>query len=208
LTVDIFGCVKNLIEVIRADLHQRGGEGVAETLSRLAEQDISDQSFVMPGSQLQPVCIFVPHVIFAISHLNVNLASATAEISDHLRWVQSASYTDAALGEGFSKNYAWCELIGPQGFFKGSDFLLGFLLLGPHRHYKDHYHPAPELYWPLTAPSDWKKGDGHFTPRQAGEIIWHPSTITHATITHDKPLLAVYAWTRDVEIGARLVDGI
>jgi hypothetical protein len=126
LTVDIFGCVKNLIEVIRADLHQRGGEGVAETLSRLAEQDISDQSFVMPGSQLQPVCIFVPHVIFAISHLNVNLASATAEISDHLRWVQSASYTDAALGEGFSKNYAWCELIGPQGFFKGSDFLLGF----------------------------------------------------------------------------------
>jgi Dimethlysulfonioproprionate lyase len=194
-----------LIEIIRTDLLQRGGEGVDETLSRLATQDISQQSFVLPTSQQQVVCSYFPDVLAAASQLNAALASATAAISGHLRWVQSASYTDAVLGEGFSKNYAWCELIGPQGFFKGSDFLLGFLLLGPHRHYKDHYHPAPELYWPLTAPSDWKKGNGPFTPRQAGEIIWHPSMISHATITHDKPLLAVYAWTRDVQTGARLV---
>jgi hypothetical protein len=61
------------------------------------------------------------------------------------------------------KNYAWCEIIGPEGFFKGSDFLLG-----PHRHYKDHFHLAPELCWLPTALSDWKKGDGAFIPRSSG----------------------------------------
>jgi hypothetical protein len=207
MTVDIFKNVKDLIETVRTDLHQRGGEGVEETLNRLAVQDISRPSFVVPEPQQQPVCMFMPDVISRASQLNAALAIAAASVTDHLRWVQSASYTDAVLGEGFSKNYAWCEIIGPQGFFKGSDFLLGFLLLGPHRHYKDHYHPAPELYWPLTAPSDWKKGNGPFTSRQAGEIIWHPSNVIHATITHDKPLLAVFAWTRDVATGARLVDG-
>jgi hypothetical protein len=41
---------------------------------------------------------------------------------------------------------------------------------------------------------------------QAGEIIWHLSMITHATITHDEPLLAVCALTKDVETGAKLVN--
>jgi hypothetical protein len=45
-----------------------------------------------------------------------------------------------------------------------------------------------------------------FVPRQAGDIIWHPSMIAHATITHEKPLLAVYAWTQNVETGAKLVE--
>ncbi len=73
----------------------------------------------------------------------------------------------------FSENYGWCEIIGPQGFFKGDDFILGLLMLGPHRHYKDHYHPAPELYWPLTGPTEWKQGAGGFETKQAGAVIYH-----------------------------------
>ncbi len=106
--------------------------------------------------------------------------------------------------QGFSQNYAWCEVIGAEGFFRGDDFNLGFLLLGPNRHYLDHYHPAPELYWPLTGASKWKKGDGAFEIKEAGSIIWHPSMTVHATITEDKPLLAAFIWTRHATIGARL----
>ena len=99
----------------------------------------------------------------------------------------------------------WCELIGSEGFFPGDDFRLGFLMLGPHRHYSDHYHPAPELYWPLTGPSDWKKGAGGFETRQAGEVIWHPPLRVHATKTGNTPLLAVWSWTREAGTPARLV---
>lgn len=118
--------------------------------------------------------------------------------------MQSESYSDEVLGEGFSKNYGWCEIIGKHGFFPGNDFIFGFLLLGPSRHYLDHYHPAPELYWPLTEPSRWKKGDGEFVSKSAGSFIWHPSMTVHATITEGSPLLAAYAWTRDTVKGARL----
>jgi hypothetical protein len=102
--------------------------------------------------------------------------------------------------------YGWCEMIGSRGFFPGDDFRLGLLMLGPNRHYKDHYHPAPELYRPLTGPSDWKQGSGTFAPKQAGEVIWHPANAVHATRTQDIPLLAVWCWTRDVDTPAKLVE--
>ena len=35
-------------------------------------------------------------------------------------------------------SYAYSEFIGPDGFFPGDDFLMGLLLLGPDRLYKDH----------------------------------------------------------------------
>ncbi len=92
----------------------------------------------------------------------------------------------------------------PNGFFAGDDVLLGLLMLGPDRHYPDHYHPAPELYWPLTSESYWSRDGKPFAVKAQGEIIWHPSMALHATITNALPLLAVWCWTRDTATPARL----
>jgi hypothetical protein len=197
--------VDNLIEAVKSGLSLKADEAVAETLDRLESQVLSVQTFSPSQPLIQPVCAYFPKAIAAAAIHEPEIATHLAAIAPNLRWLQSASYSDEFLSGGFSNNYAWCEIIGPKGFYKGSDFLLGFLLLGPNIHYKDHYHPAPELYWPLTAPSDWKKGDGTFVARQAGEIIWHPSMVIHATITHDQPLLALYAWTEKTETSAKLV---
>ncbi len=202
---DVLMHAQALIAAIHSGLKETGGEGVEETLTRLMEQQISGQTFRQPEPLQKAVCEYLPATLASAADVAPALSASLSVLAPQLRWLQSPSYTDAVLGEGFSQNYAWCEIIGPQGFFPGFDFLLGFLLLGPHRHYKDHFHPAPELYWPLTAHSDWKKGDGPFIPRAAGEVIWHPSMAIHATITYDKPLLAVFAWTNDTEIGARLI---
>ena len=102
-------------------------------------------------------------------------------------------------------NYAYAELIGPDGFFAGDDFLLGLMILGPRLHYRDHYHPAPELYWLLTGPSEWRRGAGGYESRQPGATIWHTPFVVHATQTLDDPLLTVWAWTRDVAEAAKLV---
>ena len=108
------------------------------------------------------------------------------------------------LGEGFTANYGWAEIIGPNGFFAGDDFLLGLLMLGPDRHYRDHYHPAPELYWPLTSASRWSRDGGPFAEKPQGATIWHPSMAMHATMTDETPLLAVWCWTADVGTPAKL----
>lgn len=198
--------VRHVIGRIARGLMGRGGEGVENVIYRLSEQPLKDPDFRLPEAAQKPVVKHLDATLKEAAALDGELAEAIRVIAPALHWDQSPSYTDEILGAGFKDNYAWAELIGPKGFFAGSDYLLGFLLLGPHRHYLDHYHPAPELYWPLTAGSDWRKGDNQpFVTRQQGEVIWHPTLITHATITHEKPLLAVYCWTRDVKVGARLV---
>jgi hypothetical protein len=199
-----FNDVRWLIGAIAQGLEKRGGEGTARVVERLAHQDTSVAQFRGPAPRRQAVCGHLAQCIAETMLIDANLAAALAAVEDRLNWCQSASYSDAVLGEGFMANYGWCEIVGSTGFFPGDDFRLGLLLLGPHRHYKDHYHPAPELYWPLTGPSDWKRGAGGFETKAAGETIWHKPFVMHATRTLDTPLLAVWCWTEDTATPAKL----
>lgn len=203
---EIFENARWLIGAVASGLGAREGEGVAEVLSLLAEQDVSEAAFRAPEPRGLPVLAHLPHCIGETMLIAPDLAASIAAIEEHLQWRQSASYTDAVLGEGFSANYGWAEIIGPNGFFAGDDFLLGLLMLGPHRHYRDHYHPAPELYWPLTSESRWSREGQPFVEQPQGAIIWHPPMALHATITVETPLLAVWAWTRDTATPAKLKD--
>ena len=202
---DVFQNVVWLIRAIRKGLEARGGDGVDEVLARLSDQQLDSANFNPQQLARLPVLKFLPDCIGQTMLLDADLAAAIAAIEDDLCWRQSASYTDAILGEGFGDNYGWAEIIGSGGFFEGDDFRLGLFMLGPQRHYKDHYHPAPELYWPLTGPSDWKAGAGGFASRAAGEIIWHIPWKVHATATDTTPLLAIWCWTRDTDTPAKLV---
>lgn len=201
---DLFESARWLVDTIAKGLSARQGEGLAEVLPRLGQQDVSRAAFQAPEPAGLPVLGHLPQAIGETMLLDAELAAAIAAVEDELCWRQSASYTDELLGDGFGRNYGWAEIIGPHGFFGGDDFLLGLLMLGPHRHYRDHYHPAPELYWPLTSGSQWSMDGAAFVEQPQGALIWHPPMALHATKTADMPLLAVWAWTRDTGTPARL----
>ena len=208
------GAADQALSALADALHRDGGveqglgEGRAEVLRRLAEQDLSQAAFRPPGPARVPACRHLPETVGAAIMVDSALAAALAGMEDELHWRRSEGYSDDAMGQpGFMDNYAFAEIIGPHGCFAGDDFRLGFLLLGPGLHYRDHSHPAPELYWPLTGPTDWSRGGGPFTTRQAGEMVWHRPQEVHATRTHDQPLLALWAWTRDTGEPAMLVGG-
>ena len=201
---ELYDSARWFLGAVARGLHARPGEGVAEVLSRLSEQDLGEAAFREPEPQGLQVLVHLPTCIGETMLLDPDLAAAIASVEEGLQWCQSASYTDALLGEGFSANYGWAEIIGPNGFFPGDDFLLGLLMLGPDRHYSDHYHPAPELYWPLTSESHWSIDGAPFAEKPQGATIWHPPMALHATITRQQPLLAVWSWTRDTATPARL----
>jgi len=203
---DLYNDARWLVGAIARGLQARGGTHVDAVLQRLAAQDMTREDFVEPRAQTLPVTRYFAGTIAETMMIEPELAAAIAAADGHLKWLQSKSYTDEILGAGFGENYGWCEIIGPQGFFKGDDFILGLLMLGPHRHYKDHYHPAPELYWPLTGPTEWKQGPGGFEVKQAGAVIYHAPNVHHATKTAQHPLLTVWCWTKDTHIPAKLVD--
>ena len=202
---ELFENARWLTGAIARGLQGRGGEGVATVLKRLSAQALAQTHFREPPPTRLPVLRHLAQCTAETMLLDADLAAAIAAVEDHLHWRQSAGYTDAVLGGGFKDNYGWCQMIGPHGFFTGDDFLLGLLMLGPNCHYRDHYHPAPELYWPLTGPVQWKKGGSDFVARAAGTTIWHKPMAIHATKTAEQPLLAIWSWTQDTQTPARLV---
>jgi hypothetical protein len=195
----------NAIGMIRTLWQDRTVEGLAEVNTRLDEQSFDPLTLQMPAPRLLPTVAYLDTCLDETALIYPELAAAIRSLAPHFRWLQSKAYTDDLLGEGFANNYGWTEIIGPNGFFKGQDFLLGLLILGPHRHYLDHHHPAPELYWPLTSATEWRKGEGAFESKAAGTPIWHPPWIAHATKTGERPLLALWCWTRETTVPASLI---
>ncbi len=199
---NIYGPAMWAIDAIRRKL---AGEGASEVKARLASQDLSPSAAVEPTPRRLPACRHLPECVAASMFMAPDVAAALAEIDEFLHWRQNPNYSDAVMGEGYMDNYAYAELIGSTGFFPGEDFLMGLLLLGPDLLYRGHHHKAPELYWLLTGPSEWRQGNGEFMTRRAGETVWHAPGVVHATRTLATPLLAIWAWTSDVSEPARLV---
>jgi hypothetical protein len=191
--------------IARALTASRSEEGVADVLARLGEQRLDERSYTPPQPRRLPACRYFPETVSAAMLVSPALAAALAACEDDLRWKQNPNYSDAVLGAGYMQGYAYAELVGPDGFYPGDDFLLGLMILAPGLHYRDHFHAAPELYWLLTGPSDWKRGAGGYETREAGATLWHKPFVVHATRTLDTPLLCVWAWTRDVAEAAKLV---
>jgi mannose-6-phosphate isomerase-like protein (cupin superfamily) len=159
-----------------------GEDGVDEVLARLGEQDISAQAATVPQVRRLPACRFLPDAVAACLLSVPDLAAAIAALEDDLHWKQNPNYSDEAMGQpGYMNNYAYAEIIGPEGIWPGDDFLLTLLLLGPGLHYLRHSHPAPELYWILSGESQWQLRDEAFDAREPGETIWHEPFAPHAT---------------------------
>jgi hypothetical protein len=203
LSEDIYRPATWAIDAIRRSLK---GEAAGRVKMRLAEQDLSPVAVTAPLPKRLPATRYLPECVASAMFASADVAAALAGVDEFLHWRQNPNYSDKVMGRGYMDNYAYAELIGPHGFFAGDDFLLGLLLLGPGLHYRDHHHAAPELYWLLTGPSEWRKGNGDFVMREAGETVWHEPQVVHATRTGANPLLAVWAWTRDVSAPARLTE--
>jgi hypothetical protein len=205
VTSEIYDGVSWLLGSVDRALRNMDGEGTDIALARLAEQDLSLGNLVVHEPRNLPACTYLPETIAASMLVADSVSAALAEVAPHLHWKQNINYSDDLLGAGYMDGYAYAEFIGPHGFFPGDDFLMGLLLLGPDRLYKDHLHPAPELYWTLTGPSLWRRGAGEFESRSAGSVIWHAPNVVHATRTGVDPLLALWIWTEDTIYPARLV---
>jgi hypothetical protein len=134
------------------------------------------------------------------------IIDALTAANDYLTWVSYDAYPATEIGSRFPHQHLFASLIGPVDPAWSHDFDCGLLWIAPQTLYRDHHHLAPELYLPLTGPSQWRFGpDRPWMERQAGDLIWNAPHVTHATLVTDVPLLCLYAWTADVYAPAQVV---
>lgn len=151
-------------------------------------------------SHLEPALAFVENDGQAI------FASAIRAASPFLPWITYDLYPRDEIGDRFSENHAFVSLVGEGSMIQAEDYDLGLFLIAPHVFYRDHQHPAAELYAPMTGPHGWRFASGEKLEwRDAHQPVWNEPMQHHATKVGSIPFLGIYGWTKNVRFPATVI---
>lgn len=181
------------------------GPGIAETRTLLAPA-LLQRPAPRPGLANPVVETHMATALEAVKTIDPTLAAAIAAVTEDLTWITYDAYPPDQIGPHFARSHAFCSLIGDGAPWAAQDFDLGLFLVAPGILYRDHAHPAPELYLPLTGPHRWRfTPGGAFRTLPALQPVWNPALKPHATLTGAVPFLSLFAWTRDVDQPAHVL---
>lgn len=196
--------IRLLVEEADRYLATLPGPGVAEVRSLIARWR---GGAVRLSSAPNPVV--AAHLAPALSTLAAThpaLAAAIAAAAPHLPWVTYDAYPPDEIGEAFRTGHAFASLIGAGAAIPAEDFDLGLFLIAPDVLYRDHAHPAPELYAPLTGPHGWRFGPGApLVLKPAHTPVWNPPEAPHLTKVGPVPFLCIFGWTKDTDLPAHVI---
>ncbi|MDI3336746.1 dimethylsulfonioproprionate lyase family protein [Defluviimonas aestuarii] len=180
------------------------GAGIAESragLAALRDGPVRPE----PRGPDATVRAYLPAALAALTDSHPALATAIEMAEPHLCWRVYDSYPPEQIGTAFNAGHAYTSLIG-EGAIAADDFDLGLFLIAPGLLYRDHAHPAPELYAPLTGPHGWRFApEGPITVKPAHEPVWNEPGQPHLTKVGPVPFLCIYCWTRDVNEPAQII---
>ena len=197
--------IRALVDAVDGYLATLPGPGVAEVRAGLAAARGGPVTPAAPAPQTVRDS-HLPAALEALSTTHPSLADAIATAAPHLGWVTYDRYDPALIGEAFRQGHAFASVIGGGAAPPAHDFDLGLFLIAPHFLYRDHHHPAPELYAPLTGPHGWRFGPGRpLVEKPAHVPVWNTANRPHATKVGAVPFLCLFGWTRDVDLAAEVI---
>jgi len=131
------------------------------------------QKLLMPGAQ----------------HLFQTLLAA----SSTLAW-QNSYNTKDGFGLEYLERNAWCDLIGPQGIYKSSEFRIGFGYWRKDLFYPPHSHEPEEIYWIIGGTGLFTTGNKPARKMGPGSIVHHEPYIWHSIDMSQSPVLVFFLW--------------
>jgi len=173
----------------------RGFHGAADFF----DQNRDAYEFILPHPEEPPRGVDLAACIPLANALTRPLVTQIAHLADRLHWQQT--YTEAdGFSRDFLNNYAWLNLISPEGMFVSDTARVTIGYWGQGLTYPEHSHAPEEIYCILAGQAVFHS-EGH-PPRLAspGETIHHIPHQKHAIDMMPGPLLALVPWR-----GERLV---
>lgn len=198
-----------LIDALLAEadryLSRLPGPGVAEVRAGIAAasaaQRADGRENPIVAAHLEPALSAVPD--------QPALVQAIRAAAPHLPWVTYDLYPRDQIGDAFADGHAFAEIIGPGAPVGAADFSFGLFLIAPGVLYRDHCHPAPELYAPLTGPHRWRFGaEAPLVIKSAHQPVWNEPDAPHLTLVGAVPFLCLYGWTQDIGKPARVIPAL
>lgn len=184
------------------------GPGIAEVRAGLAPA-LAAGAQPLPPPTGGPNAVVSTHLASALAALGAThpaLAAAIAASRDDLEWITYGKYPPQEIGRDFLTGHAYARMVGPQAAIEAEDYDLGLFLIAPDVLYRDHHHPAPELYAPLTGPHGWRFGPrSPLIVKPAHQPVWNPSDAPHMTKVGPLPFLCIFGWTKDVGLPAKVI---
>ncbi len=203
---EILALYEAMHDVLAAD--HSGLAGVAEARRAMTGRvSVDTRGLDDLSPQQVPACQHMPAALELAQRQGfAAIADAIARADPYLRWVTYDRYPVDEIGERFASGHAFAGVVGMgEGRIPAEDVSAGVFLIAPRTLYRDHRHPAPELYYPLNGPSGWRFDKGAWSERGAGEPVWNDPHAVHATRVGEAPLLMFYVWTKDVTLPAVVV---
>jgi hypothetical protein len=195
--------LRGLVEEADLYLSTLPGPGVGEVRTALNRWRAGA---VMAGGGANAVLdVHLPAALAGLLVTHPALARAIAAAAPYLNWITYDGY-GPEIGAAFAQGHCFASIIGEDAAIPARGFDLGLFLIAPHVLYRDHQHPAPELYAPLTGPHGWRFGAGDpLMIKPAHQPVWNDPMRPHLTKVGPVPFLAFFGWTADVQAPARVI---
>lgn len=197
--------IRTLVDEIDCYLADLSGPGAAECRQGLALwQNGPVAALSHHANPLVAECL--GPALASLRPTHPALAASIGAAAAWLPWHTYDGYPPDAIGADFAQGHAYASLIGEDAPLPAEDWELGLFLIRPHVLYRDHCHPAPELYAPLTGPHGWRFGAGQpLRILPAHRPVWNAPHAPHLTKVGPDPFLCVYIWTSDVNASAKVI---
>jgi hypothetical protein len=190
--------VKDLLKAVATEYATHDLETVRTIADRLAA--IADrEATYSPGTGAQ-LAYLAETLTAAAAH---PLATQLAPLAQDLNWSGGSEFK---MPSGFQGRFAYCEIAGPNGMIRAEGFRFGAYLQFPDTWYPVHSHAAEELYFILSGTAQWTRDSIDDQPEPPGTLIRHTAHEGHATRTLTEPLLALWAWHGDIDLGSYRVE--
>lgn len=206
--VDAVAALRDLLEEADRYLATLPGPGIAEVRQGLvpARRQVPR---ALPQEPNAVVTACLGPALAGLRPTHPDLAGAIAHAIPYLRWITYNPYPTDEIGPEFERSHAYATLIGADGNYLAPDFDFGLFFILPHGLYRDHRHPAPELYAPLTGPHGWRfSPDTPLQIKPAHDPVWNPPLQPHLTKVGPVPFLSLYSWTRDCALPANVLPAV
>ncbi len=133
----------------------------------------------------------------ALSISPLPIAAKIAKAMPLIDW-HSSGMVDGRIRSEISDHMATAELVGPDGMIYSEHLRVGLFVQSANLDYVTREHAAEESFIMLGGSAYWHSSASPPRLCKTGDIIFHPSNTSHASVTKDEPFIAAWRWTGDI----------